>query len=103
MRPGRCAARVTRGARYRSLPTSPAWRVRDRRGTGPIRSVCARGALLSWDRARCSRHMCTELVADALEMAAAARGGRTAGIIFHGDRGSQYLSSDYRELIAELD
>ena len=48
-------------------------------------------------------HMRTELVADALEMAAAARGDRTAGIIFHGDRGSQYMSSDYRELIAELD
>ena len=48
-------------------------------------------------------HMRTELVADALEMAVAARGGQTAGIIFHGDRGSQYMSSDYRELIADLD
>jgi hypothetical protein len=34
-------------------------------------------------------HMRTELVADALEMAAATRGGQTAGIIFHGDRGTQ--------------
>ncbi len=33
-------------------------------------------------------HMRTELVADALRMAAGARGGVTAGIIFHGDRGS---------------
>lgn len=48
-------------------------------------------------------HMRTELVADALEMAAAARGGHTAGITFHGDRGSQYMSSDYRQLIADLD
>ena len=48
-------------------------------------------------------HMRTELVADALEMAVAARGGQTAGIIFHGDRGSQYMSSDYRQLIADLD
>ena len=48
-------------------------------------------------------HMRTELVADALKMAAAARGGQTAGIIFHGDRGSQYMSSDYRQLIADLD
>jgi putative transposase len=50
-----------------------------------------------------AEHMRTELVADALEMAAAARGGQTAGVIFHGDRGSQYLSSDYRQLIADLD
>lgn len=47
-------------------------------------------------------HMRTELVADALTMAAGVRGGLTAGIIFHGDRGSQYLSGGYRHLIAEL-
>lgn len=46
-------------------------------------------------------HMRTELVADALRMAAGARGGATEGIIFHGDRGSQYLSGEYRDLIAE--
>ncbi|MEJ5254084.1 MAG: integrase core domain-containing protein, partial [Acidimicrobiales bacterium] len=43
-----------------------------------------------------------ELVADALRMAAGARGGATEGIIFHGDRGSQYMSHEYRDLIAEL-
>ncbi len=48
-------------------------------------------------------HMRTELVAGALRMAAGARGGRTKGIIFHGDRGSQYLSSEYRDLIATLE
>lgn len=47
-------------------------------------------------------HMRTELVADALRMAAGARGGATEGIIFHGDRGSQYMSHEYRDLIAEL-
>lgn len=47
-------------------------------------------------------HMRTELVADALGMAAGARGGRTDGIIFHGDRGAQYLSGDHRQLIADL-
>ena len=47
-------------------------------------------------------HMRTELVADALTMAAGVRGGRTAGIIFHGDRGSQYMSSDYRRLVTDL-
>jgi putative transposase len=49
-----------------------------------------------------ANHMRTELVADALRMAAGARGGVTEGIIFHGDRGSQYLSGEYRDLIAEL-
>lgn len=48
-------------------------------------------------------HMRTELVVDALEMAAAARGGQTVGIIFHGDRGSQYMAGDYRQLITDLD
>jgi transposase InsO family protein len=48
-------------------------------------------------------HMRTELVAAALAMAAGARGGATAGIIFHGDRGSQYLSGDYRQLAADLE
>ena len=47
-------------------------------------------------------HMRTELVADALTMAAGARGGVTEGIVFHGDRGSQYLSGDYRHLIEDL-
>ena len=47
-------------------------------------------------------HMRTELVADALKMAAGERGGHTAGVVFHGDRGAQYMSGDYRDLIAEL-
>jgi putative transposase len=47
-------------------------------------------------------HIRTELVADALRMAAGARGGVTEGIFFHGDRGSQYLSGEYRDLIAVL-
>jgi putative transposase len=46
-------------------------------------------------------HMRTELVADALTMAAHARGD-TTGVIFHGDRGAQYMSGDYREQIAQL-
>jgi putative transposase len=48
-------------------------------------------------------HMRTELVADALAMAAATRGGHTGGIIFHGDRGSQYMSGEYQRLIARLE
>ena len=47
-------------------------------------------------------HMRTELVADALTMAAGVRGGATDGIIFHGDRGSQYLSGDYRKQVTDL-
>ena len=47
-----------------------------------------------------ANHMRTELITDALTMAAAARGGDTSGIIFHSDRGSQYLSADYAAAIA---
>ena len=47
-------------------------------------------------------HMRTELVADALEMAAGQRGGATDGIIFHGDRGAQYMSGEYRQLVTGL-
>lgn len=47
-------------------------------------------------------HMRTELVADALTMAAGLRGGTTTGIIFHGDRGSQYMSGDYRQQVTVL-
>lgn len=43
-------------------------------------------------------HMRTELVADALRMAVAARGGKVAGVIFHSDKGSQYTSAEYGEL-----
>ncbi len=46
-------------------------------------------------------HMRTELVCDALEMAAGVRGGRTVGIIFHSDRGAQYLAGDYRQALAD--
>jgi transposase InsO family protein len=44
-------------------------------------------------------HMRTELVSDALDMAVATRGGLVKGTIFHGDRGSQYMSGDYRKLV----
>ena len=40
-------------------------------------------------------HTRSELVVDALHTAAASRGHRTAGVIFHSDRGPQYLSGDF--------
>jgi transposase InsO family protein len=43
-------------------------------------------------------HMRTELVADALTMAVATRGGHVAGVIFHSDRGSVYTSNTFGEL-----
>ncbi len=43
-------------------------------------------------------HMRTELVADALTMAVATRGGHVAGVIFHTDRGSVYTSRMFGEL-----
>jgi putative transposase len=42
--------------------------------------------------------MPTELVARAMQMAVVARGGAVDGMIFHADRGSQYLSREFREL-----
>jgi len=49
-----------------------------------------------------ANHMRTELVADALKMATATRGGLTTGIIFHSDRGSQYMSGEYQRLVSGL-
>ena len=43
-------------------------------------------------------HMRTELVASALDMAVAARGGQVRGMVFHHDRGAQYLSREFRQL-----
>jgi transposase InsO family protein len=47
-------------------------------------------------------HMRTSLVADALEMAVATRGGAVTGVIFHSDRGSQYTSAAFGELCDDL-
>jgi putative transposase len=44
-------------------------------------------------------HMETDLVADALRMAIGNR-RPTRGLLFHSDRGSQYTSTDFRELLA---
>ena len=44
-------------------------------------------------------HMRTELVSDALRMAIASR-APAPGTIFHTDRGSQYTSGEFRELLA---
>ncbi|MEV0535871.1 IS3 family transposase [Kitasatospora sp. NPDC050463] len=42
------------------------------------------------------------LVAASLKMAAATRGGAVDGVIFHGDRGSEYTSAAYNELCDRL-
>jgi putative transposase len=47
-------------------------------------------------------HLRTPLVAGALDMAVATRGGRVEGVVFHSDRGCQYTSSDYRQLCERL-
>jgi putative transposase len=47
-------------------------------------------------------HMRTSLVADALAMAVATRGGHAAGVTFHSDRGSQYSSGDFGQLCQQL-
>jgi transposase InsO family protein len=47
-------------------------------------------------------HLRTPLVAAALEMAAATRGGHVDGVVFHSDRGCQYTSGEYRQLCERL-
>ena len=51
--------------------------------------------VIGWSAAA---HLRTELVADALSMAVATRGGRVEGVVFHSDRGSQYTSAAFAEL-----
>jgi len=43
-------------------------------------------------------HMRSELVERALEMAVITRGGGVAGMVFHHDRGAQYMGRDFRRL-----
>ncbi|HZA79600.1 MAG TPA: IS3 family transposase [Acidimicrobiales bacterium] len=47
-------------------------------------------------------HLRTPLVASALGMAVATRGGQVDGVVFHSDRGCQYTSGDYRQLCERL-
>ena len=53
--------------------------------------------VVGWSMAE---HMRTELVADALRMAVAAR-RPGPGLIFHSDRGTQYTSTEFSDLLAE--
>ena len=55
--------------------------------------------VIGWSAAA---HMRTELVADALEMAVATRGGTVSGVVFHTDRGSQYTSAGFGALCEQL-
>jgi putative transposase len=45
-----------------------------------------------------AEHMRSELVENALDVAIAMRGGDVAGMIFHHDRGAQYMGRDFRTL-----
>jgi transposase InsO family protein len=47
-------------------------------------------------------HMRAELVAQALAMAVATRGGQVRGVVFHTDRGSQYTSAGFGALCERL-
>ena len=55
--------------------------------------------LIGW--AISERHT-ADLVSDALRMAHAVRGGNTAGVIFHTDRGSEYTSHAFTGLCEQL-
>lgn len=56
--------------------------------------ICSR-KVVGWPIAD---HMRTSLVTDAIEMAAAARGGRVRGVVFHTDRGAQYNAAAFAEV-----
>jgi putative transposase len=55
--------------------------------------------VIGWSAAA---HMRTDLVADALTMAVATRGGAVDGVVFHSDRGSQYTSAAFGQLCDQL-
>ena len=55
--------------------------------------------VIGWSAAA---HMRTELVAGALQMAVATRGGAVNGVVFHTDRGSQYTSAGFGALCEKL-
>ncbi|MGX7671351.1 IS3 family transposase [Plantactinospora sp. DSM 117369] len=50
--------------------------------------------LIGWS---INTHMRTSLIIDALDAAVAARSGRVDGVIFHSDRGAQYVSRDFAD------
>jgi transposase InsO family protein len=56
--------------------------------------ICSR-RVIGWSIAD---HMRTDLVTDAIEMAVAARGGQVDGVVFHTDRGTQYVSRAFTEV-----
>ncbi|MFD8214174.1 IS3 family transposase [Streptomyces sp. NPDC059697] len=55
--------------------------------------ICSR-RVIGWSIAD---HMRTSLVTDAIEMAVAARGGQVGGVVFHTDRGAQYVSRTFAD------
>lgn len=55
--------------------------------------------VIGWSLAE---HMRASLVANALSMASARRGGQVAGVIFHSDRASQYTSAEFGGLCEHL-
>lgn len=55
--------------------------------------------VIGWSAAA---HMRTGLVADALTMAVATRGGTISDVVFHSDRGSQYTSAEFGDLCDQL-
>ena len=52
--------------------------------------------------AQSDRHPTAQLATDAINMAAAVRGGTVAGVIFHTDKGSQYTSDAFEAACAKL-
>ena len=64
-----------------------------------VEDLCSR-RMLSF--AQSDRHPTAQLATDAINMAAAVRGGAVAGVIFHTDKGSQYTSDAFAAACAKL-
>ena len=64
-----------------------------------VEDLCSRRML---GFATSDRHPTAELAEAALNMAAAARGGDAAGVIFHTGRGSRYTAADFAEACRRL-
>ena len=68
--------------------------------SSPPSRTCSPGAC--WASRSPNRHPTAELATDAINMAAAVRGGTVAGVIFHTDKGSQYTSDAFAAACAKL-
>ena len=71
-------------------------------GEGPVFLATVEFSRRMLGFAQSDRHPTAELATDALNMAAAVRGGTVTGVIFYTDKGSQYTSDAFAAACAKL-